>query len=313
MIKKIERAIKDRNYRIRVLASKGFYKFLSDEKYLKMVFKSFFGYELDLDNPKTYCEKLQWLKLYDRNPKYTTMVDKYEVKKYVADLIGEDHVIPLLSGGVFDNYEEIDFDKLPDQFILKCTHDSGGFSVCKNKKDFDIVGEKKRFKKMLKHNCFQDAREWPYKNVKPRIIAEKYIDSLGNPDSLEYKVTCFDGKVGFVTICQGPAHVELWKRSNDHFTPDFQWMPWWAYYEHAKVRPKKPEQWDEIIKLAEKLSEGIPEVRVDFYVIDGKVYFGEFTFYTWSGLMHFQPKEWDRKLGDMITLPPKTGEKVENE
>lgn len=146
------------------------------------------------------------------------MVDKYEVKKYVSDLVGEERVIPLLS--VYDSYDEINFDKLPDQFILKCTHNSGGFAVCKNKADFDITAEQRNFDKMLNENYYWKTREWPYKNVKPRIIAEKYIDSLGNPDSIECKATCFDGKVGFITICQGPAHVKFWKRTNNHFTPE---------------------------------------------------------------------------------------------
>ncbi|MCM1325846.1 MAG: glycosyl transferase [Bacteroidales bacterium] len=300
---KLLKAVTDKDFRQEVLESRGFWNHLSDEEYLRLKFKNFFGYELDLDNPKTYCEKIQWLKLYNRNPKYTMMVDKYEVKKYVSDLIGAEHVIPLVGAGIYNSYDEIDFAQLPDQFVLKCTHNSGGFAVCKNKADFNIKAEKKNFDKMLKTNYFLNGREWPYKNVKPRILAEKYIDTLGNPDSVEYKVTCFDGKVGFITICQGPAHVEFWKRSNDHFTPDFEWLPWWVNYEHAKVRPEKPEQWDEMVKLAEKLSKDIPVVRVDFYVIDGKIYFGEFTFFTWSGFMHFQPEEWDRKLGDMIKLP----------
>lgn len=307
IIKKLCRAVSDKSYRRDILASRGFYNHLSDEKYLKMRAHDLLGYDLNLEDPKTYCEKLQWLKLYNRNPRYTTMVDKYEVKRYVSDLVGDEHVIPLL--GVYDSYDEIDFDKLPDQFILKCTHNSGGFAVCKNKADFDITAEKKKFDKMLKENYYWKTREWPYKNVRPRIIAEKYIDSLGNPDSIEYKVTCFDGKVGFITICQGPAHVEFWKRTNDHFTPEFEWLPWWVNYEHAKVRPEKPEQWDKLIELAEKLSKGMPVIRVDFYVIDGEVYFGEFTFYTWGGFMHFHPKEWDRKLGDMIKLPEKYTEK----
>lgn len=283
--------------------------FVPDKLYLKILYRKRMGRKLDLKHPKTCCEKLQWLKLYNRNPQYTKMVDKYEVKKYVSQLIGKEHVIPLL--GVWDSFEEIDFDQLPNQFVLKVTHNSGGFAVCKDKNSFDREEAKKLLGDMLKKNYFWGGREWPYKNVKPRIIAEEYVPSLGNADSIEYKITCFDGKVGFVTICTGPAHQDLEKRMNDHFDTEFHHMPWWSYYKNAKKRPEKPEQWEELIALAEKLSAGIPYVRVDFYIIDGKVYFGEYTFYTWSGFIDFQPKEWDRKLGDMINLPGHSATKTE--
>ena len=302
-IKAVRKIMTDKVFRMDLLSDRGFYRDMSDEEYLKKRFKAFKGYELDLVHPKTYCEKLQWLKLYDRKPEYVTMVDKYAVKEYVSSRVGEEHVIPLL--GVWDSFDEINFDKLPNQFVLKVTHNSGGSAVCKDKNTFDKDSAKENLQKWLGRNYFWGGREWPYKHVKPRIIAEEYIPSLGNPDSIEYKSTCFGGKVGFITICIGPAHVELWKRTNDSYTTDFQHMPWWAYYKNAKVEPEKPEQWEELIELSEKLSAGIPEVRVDFYIINGKVYFGEFTFYTWSGFLHFQPDEWDRKLGDMIVLPEK--------
>lgn len=304
-IKTLIKCISDSQTRFAALTARGFYNNLSDEEYLRRKFKLFFNRELDLDNPKTFCEKLQWLKLYDRKPVYTQMVDKYAVKEYVSKQIGDEYVIPLL--GVWDSFDEIDFDILPEQFILKATHNSGGFIVCKNKKTFDYRSAGKMFKKCLQKNYFfEGGREWPYKDVPPRIIAEKYIDTLGKPDSVEYKLTCFDGKVGFVTVCRGIAHTDFEKRSNDSFDVDFNHMPWYAYYQNAKVDIQKPEQWEEMIRLAEILSKDIPEVRIDFYLIDGKVYFGEITFYTWSGFIEFTPPEWDRILGDMITLPQKS-------
>ena len=155
----------------------------------------------------------------------------------------------------------------------------------------------------MSRNYYKNGREWVYKDIKPCILAEKYIDSLGKLNSVEYKLSCFGGKVGFVTVCQGIAHSDFSLRKNDHFDVDFNHMPWYAYYENAAVRPSKPKQWDEMIEVAEKLAEGIPYVRVDLYVIDGKVFFGEMTFYTWSGFIEFTPKEWDIKLGKMIQLP----------
>ncbi len=188
---KIRRFVTEPQARFSYLSSKGFYKNMPDEAYLRKAFKLRMGYELDLDAPKTFCEKLQWLKLYDRRPEYSTMVDKYEVKKYVAERIGEKYVIPLL--GVWDRFEDIDFDALPDQFVLKCTHDSGGFVVCRDKSVFDKSDARKRLNKHLQTDYYLHGREWPYKNVKRRIIAEKYIDSLGKPESVEYKLTCFGG------------------------------------------------------------------------------------------------------------------------
>lgn len=276
---------------------------MDDIAYIKKKYKQMVGHECDLENPQALTEKIQWLKLYNHNPSYTKMADKYEAKKYVAGLIGEEHIIPTY--GVWDSFDEIDFDSLPDQFILKCTHNSGGFVICKDKNTFDKKAAKKRLTDCLNHNYFYSGREWVYKNIKPRIIAEKYIDSLGKPDSVEYKTTCFNGKVGFVTICTGIAHSDFELRTNDHYDVDFHHMPWYVNYKNADVPPKKPEQWDELIAICEKLSKDIPYVRVDTYIIDGQIYFGEMTFYTWSGFMKFNPPEWDLKLGEMLVLPDK--------
>lgn len=279
----------------------------NDEIFIKAYFQMFMGYPIDLENPKTLCEKLQWLKLYDRRPEYSGMVDKYEVKKYVADLIGKEHVIP--SYGVWDSFDEIDFEHLPEQFMLKCTHDSGTFCIVKSKGLFDKDAAKKKFDDALKKNYFYSGyREWPYRDVKPRIIAEKYIDCLGKPDSIEYKMTCSYGKVCFVTICTGIAHDEFEKRTNDSFDVNFVHMPWYVNYKNSKKKLKKPKEWNELIRFSEKLSQNIPYVRVDCYVVDGQIYFGELTFYTWAGFMHFTPTEWDSKLGNIIELPERIKE-----
>lgn len=291
-------------YRMQMLSMYGFFDNLSDEEWLKKAYKRYKKKELDLDNPETFCEKVQWLKLYDRNPAYIKMVDKYEAKKFAESILGEGHVIP--SYGVWDNFDDIDFDKLPDQFVLKCTHDSGGFVICTDKSKFNIKKAKKKLNARLKRNFYKNGRQWVYKDIKPRILAEKYIPTLGKKDSVEYKLTCFDGKVGNITICQGIAHSAYSDRTNDNYDRDFNYLPWYAFYKNTHPI-EKPKEMDEIIRIAEALSQGIPQVRVDTYIIDGTIYFGEMTFYTWNGFITFTPDEWDKKLGDMIHLPAKRG------
>ena len=274
---------------------------IPDEIYLKGIYFVKLHKKLHLDPPVTFNEKLQWLKLHDRNPRYTSMVDKYEVKRIVGDLIGNEHIIPTI--GVWDRFEDIDFDELPDKFVLKCTHDSGSVYICRDKKSMNKKKAAKRFKAALKRNYYWGGREWPYKNVPRRIIAEPYITSLGNHDSKEYKITCFNGKLGFSTICTGIAHSKLSARKNDHYDKDFNTLPFWSFYEHSENPVKeKPIELDQIIGFAERISKGIPYLRVDFYVAGEAIYFGETTFYTWSGFNKFVPKEWDEKLGDMINL-----------
>lgn len=278
-------------------------KCIDDVFFLKALFHAMMGYELNLDNPATLSEKLQWLKLYDRNPLYTTMVDKYEAKKYVGEVIGKQYVTPAL--GVWDKLEDIDYDKLPNKFVLKLTHDSGSMVVVKNKAELNRNEVEKKLSERLGMNYFYFSREWPYKNVKPRIIAEPYIDSLGKPDSIEYKVTCFNGKVGFVTICKGIAHDSYDVRTNDSYTVNFEHMPWYAFYKNSLDEIKKPECWEKILNLSEKLAVDIPYVRIDWYLHDGNLYFGEATFYTWGGFIEFTPPEWDLKLGECLRLPDK--------
>lgn len=292
--------IRDPAARFYFLAAHGFYHSMSDEEYIRKLWSLKMKTELDLSDPKTLCEKLQWLKIHDHNPEYTRLADKYEVKRIVGEKIGEEHVIPLL--GVWDDFDSIDIDALPDSFVLKTTHDSGGLLVCRDKSRFDRESARRHFKKALKRNFYWSGREWPYKNIKPRIIAEKFIPTLGNPDSFEYKLTCMNGKVVFSTVCRGIAHSDLSLRTNDHFDRNNEPMPWYAYYKHSKEPVSLPPQIDEMISCAETLGAGIPYVRVDFYIVDGTVYFGEMTFYTWGGFMEIVPEGWDLKLGDMLDL-----------
>ena len=284
------------------LASRGWFDNMPDEKYLRRVYRYTMGVEPDFEHPKNFNEKLNWMKLYDRNPLYTKLVDKYAVKSYVAERIGQEHVIPLV-GGPWASPEEIDFDALPDQFVLKCTHDSGSIVVCRDKQSFDREAAKAKMAAKLRQNFFLKNREWAYKDVPRRIIAEKYIPTLGNPDSLEYKLTCFDGQVKIITVCRGVPHASFDARTNDNYDRDGNHLPWYAFYKNAAVEPGLPPQIGQIVEYAEKLTAGIPQVRCDFYLIDGQVYFGEFTFYTWSGLVVFEPPEWNDIMGSWIHLP----------
>lgn len=273
-------------------------KRIDDAKYLKFIYFFCFWKKLNLSNPQTYSEKLQWIKLYDRRDIYTTMVDKYEAKNYAKNIIGEEHIIPTL--GVWDSFDEIDFNKLPDQFVLKCTHDSGGLIICKDKKNLDKDAAKKKINKCLKKNYYYLGREWPYKNVKPRIIAEPYMADK-NGELKDYKFFCFDGvpKLLFIASDRG---IDT---RFDFFDMNFKHLPFINGHANSDKAILKPEGFEKMQKLAKKLSEGYPELRVDFYNIDGKIYFGELTLFHFSGLVPFEPSEWDKKIGQWIKLPPK--------
>lgn len=273
--------------------------FINPEKFLKKKFQVRMGYPLDLENPKTYNEKLQWLKLHDRNPDYTTMVDKFAVKKYVADKIGEQYIIPTL--GVWDRFEDIDFDKLPNQFVLKCTHDSGGIAICKDKANFDFKAAKKKINKSLRTNYYYSGFEWPYKNVSPRIIAEKYMVDESGYELKDYKFFCFNGEVKALFIAT-ERQKEGTDVKFDFFDENFQHLPFKQGHENAKVTPKKPMCFEEMKTVAETLSKGLKEVRVDLYEVNGKLYFGEMTFFHHGGWTPFEPESWDVTFGEWIDL-----------
>lgn len=271
-----------------------------DKLYLKMLFRLRMGYKLNLDNPQTFSEKLQWLKLYNRKPEHTRMVDKYEAKRYVADIIGEEYIIPTF--GVWDSVDDIDFDALPNQFVLKCTHDSGGIVICKDKSSLDIKSAKQTLHKGLKRNFYSRNREWPYKNVTPRIIAEKYMVDESGYELKDYKFFCFDGepKAMFIATDRGVEGVET---KFDFFDMDFNHLPFTNGHPNATKPISKPIGFEEMKRLAGILSQGHPHVRIDFYDIYGKIYFGEITFFHWSGTKPFNPINWDYKFGDWIKLP----------
>ena len=279
-----------------------FTRLLPDKLYLSLRFKSRFGRYPNFRDPKTFSEKIQWLKLYDRKPQYTTMVDKYEVKKYVADLIGEQYIIPTL--GVWNDFNKINFDALPNQFVLKCTHDSGGLVICRDKTKLDIEKARKKINECLKRNFYYTGREWPYKNVKPRIIAEQYMEDSDTEELRDYKFFCFDGVVRAMFIAS-ERQSENDETKFDFFDENFNHLPFTNGHPNADVPPSKPACFDQMKQLASQLSKGIPHLRVDFYEVDGKIYFGELTFSHWSGLMPFKPEEWDYKFGSWIKLPRK--------
>lgn len=275
-----------------------FLKGISDEKYIKMLWNSKMSYPLNLNNPKTFNEKMQWLKLNDRKDIYTSMADKYEVKKLVSDLIGEEYVIPTI--GIWDRFEDIDFDSLPAQFVLKCTHDSGGLFICRDKTKFDIEVARKKIKRSLSQNYYLSSREWPYKNIKPRVLAEAYMQDGDNPVLNVYKIFNFNGKPKIIQAIQGD---KTRNETIDYFDTEWRILDLKQNYNNSETPLPKPIQLSKMLQLAEKLSGGgYPFVRTDFYEVEGRVYFSEYTFYSDSGFAEFEPKNWDSVLGDMISL-----------
>lgn len=273
-------------------------RILPDKTYLQLRYFLTFRKPLNLKNPKTFNEKLQWLKLYDRKPEYTRMVDKHAVKAYIAETIGGQYVVPTL--GVWNSFDEIDFDVLPAKFVLKCTHDSGGLVICKDKESLDKAAAKRILEASLRNNYYWDYREWPYKAVPPRIIAEQLLDAGDGQIPNDYKVLCFQGEAKLIKLHQG--------RFEDH-TLDYYDRDW-NRLSGGKVRNKnaeftapRPQCLEEMLRLSELLAKDIPHVRVDWYWVDQKLYFGELTFYDGSGLSPFQNVQDDERLGSWIELP----------
>lgn len=305
LIKKIIRYLSDSGYRFNINAGLGIYNKMDDEAFLKNIFKIGFGKELNLDNPQTFNEKLQWLKLYDRKPEYTMMVDKFQARNYIADKIGEEYLIPCL--GVWDDPDDIDFDKLPNQFVLKCNHNSGlGMCICKDKSKLNIAKVRRELRKGLKQDYYLTGREWAYKDVPRKIICEKYMSDENEGSSLiDYKFMCFNGKVKCSFVCSGRFSSEGLRVT--FFDRDWNVMPFERHYHSVKEGLPKPHNYEKMVEIAEKLSKGIPFVRIDFYEVKSKIYFGEFTFYPGSGMEEFNPEEWDKILGSWIDLPKKKG------
>ena len=299
MVKRIFDAITKPQIRIGYLIKCGVTDKIGDEKFLKKVFRLRMGYDLNLTNPQTFNEKLQWLKLYDRNPEYTIMVDKYKVRYYIEKLLGKEYLIPLL--GVWNTAEEIDFTNLPDKFVLKCNHNSGlGMCICTNKSELNIKKVKKELKKGLRENYYLSGREWPYKNVERKIIAETYLCD----DLWDYKFFCFNGQVDSVMVCIGRQ-----TGNTKFYFFDREWRLK-RYNIRGKNAPAdftlpKPRQIDRMFNVAETLSKGIPFVRIDLYCVQDKIYFGEMTFFPDSGFDTNLLEETDRYWGKKLILPTK--------
>ena len=283
------------------LCEKKLLNWMPDTAFLKLRYWTFFGEKLNLKNPKTFNEKLQWLKLYDRDPKYVEFVDKQAVKAYIAEKIGEQYVIPTL--GTWRSVDEIDIDALPEQFVLKCNHDSGSVVVCRDKATFDWEAAKQKLQKKLTGNLFWFGREWPYKNVKPCIMAEAYMEDENQKQGLtDYKFYCFNGEPKFLYVSMGlenHATASISFLNMDWTMAPFRRMD----FAPLDTCPEKPKNYEQMVQFAKKLSKGIPFLRVDMYEIGGKLYFSELTFHPSSGFTPFVPKEWDEAIGSWLELP----------
>lgn len=280
------------------------YLIKDDEKYLRMKWSLNMDYPLNLEHPTTFSEKLQWLKLHDHNPLYTTLVDKVAVKEYVSEILGPEFIIPTL--GVWDNPKDIDWDSLPDQFVMKCTNDSNSVIICKDKSRIDKEAVVKKYQRALKHNYFYKGREWPYKNVPRRIIAEKYIEPRPDINDLpDYKFFCFNGEPKYCQVISGRGK----KMCIDFFDKDWNHQPFHEphNYPFAKNEPERPKYLNKMWLAATKLSKDKAFSRIDFYEVGENVYFGEVTFFPTGGLGGFAPQEYDKIFGQLISLPGQKG------
>lgn len=281
------------------LSARGLLNWMPDQAYLSALWLAYFHKKIDWKNPKSFNEKIQWLKVYDRNPLYPTLVDKFAMREYIKNTVGEAYLIPLV-GGPWNNFDEIDFSLLPERFVLKSTHDSGGVVICRGKDRFDQKAAREKIEKSLKRNYYWGGREWSYRDIRPRIIAEAYMENTSGDELADYKFMMFGGEFRSVFVCSNRfADGEL---NVTFFDPDWNRMPFERHYHADPHELPKPTCYDVMIRVAERLSEGLPFVRVDLYEINGRVYCGELTLYPGSGLETFQPEEWDAKIGEWIDL-----------
>jgi len=303
-LSKIIRYIKDPVFRFTVNHYRGLTAGMPDEKFVKLQYQAAAGLKLNLDDPKGFNEKLQWLKLHDRRPVYTTMADKIDAKKFAGDIIGSDYIVPLL--GVWDDPADIDFDALPDQFVLKCNHNSGlGMYICSDKSTLNRDEVIKNLRLGLKQDYYLACREWPYKSIKRRVFAEAYLNDGEHSNGLiDYKFYCFNGEPKFFYL--GYANFTDGEKADlvSFFEMDFTQPPFYRTdHEPYPFKAEKPACFDEMVEAARKLSSGIPFVRVDMFLVGEKAYFAECTFFPGGGYGIFQPPEWERRLGDLINLP----------
>lgn len=269
----------------------------SDRLFLKVYYRLAMGESLDLENPKSFTQKLQWLKLHNTNPLYSKMVDKYQVREIIKKKIGKKYLIPLL--GVWDRIEDIDFKCLPDQFVLKTTHDSGNIIVCKDKSTFDKQKAALQLSKALKYNYFYKSREFPYKNAIPRIIAEKYMFDESQAELIDYKFFCFHGQPKILLVVTNRGDNKRFSFFDMNFSP----LPIETGVESAEIEINRPDNFNKMVEIAKQLSKDIIHVRIDLYNIEGKILFGEYTFHHGGGVDRFSSDKWNIKVGEMIYLP----------
>lgn len=280
-----------------IMRAPGIRYLISSKFYIKCSYKWRTGEKLNLSNPKSFNEKIQWLKLYDRNPMYTILADKYHVREYVSKTIGDQYLIPLI--GVYDNVDDIPWDKLPTKFVLKCNHASGTNIICKDKSKLNIRDSTKKLKKWMKMNYYWRGREWAYKNIKAKIICEKYMVDESGVELKDYKIFCFHGEPKLIQVDYNRFvnhKRNLYDTSWNYIDASIE------YPNDSTVHIKKPDKLEEMLELARRLSAGFPHVRVDFYSIAGKIYFGEMTFYPESGYGKFNPKELEFQMGTWMSI-----------
>lgn len=296
MNKRIKEILKNPLQLFFTLGHWGGLKWMKDETFVKIGYRIRMKKKLNLENPKTYNEKLQWMKLYNHNPEYTIMADKYEVRKLIEKRIGKEYLFPLL--GVWESFDQIDFNSLPNQFVLKCTHDSGGLIICKDKSNLNLKTARKKLSRCLKRNYYGSGREWQYKNIIPRIIAEQYMVDESGEQLKDYKFFCFNGEVKAMFV----ASDRTTETKFDFYDKDFNLMNVKQHYENSTKPIEKPQNYEEMLCVAEKLSKGYPHVRVDLYNINGKIYFGEYTFFHFTGMERFEPDSYDELFGSWLDL-----------
>ena len=272
---------------------------LPDSIYLKCFYRTLIGEKLNLKTPKSFNEKLQWLKIYDRKLVYSRMVDKYYAKEYVTKKIGKEYIIETY--GMWDQFEDINFQSLPNSFVLKCTHDSAGLVICHNKSEFNLEEARKKITKCCSRNFFYSGREWPYKNIKPRIIAEAYMEDSVLHELRDYKFFTFNGVPKIMHIVSNRQNVNE-ETYGDFFDMDFSHLDLTMGHPNAPICPIKPQNFEKMKEFAQILAEGTVHLRVDFYEVDGHLYFGELTFYQDSGFADIKPEEWNDILGDWIDI-----------
>ena len=292
-----KRFITDPQIRFGYLTRLGLFDSWTDEKFLDKKYHIVTGKRLNLEHPSSFNEKLQWLKIHDRKPVYTKMVDKYAVKDYVAERIGKEYIIPTL--GVWDVFDDIDFGSLPDQFVLKCTHDSGGIYICEDKGKINLHDARRIINSSLKRNYYYEGREWPYKDVPPRIIAEKYLVDESGCELKDYKIFCFNGEPKLIQVDFGRFDVH----KRNLYTTNWKYIDASIKYPNdPAAQIPRPERLERMLEIAGKLSKKMPYIRVDMYSIREKIYFSELTLYHGSGMERFTPEEFEYQMGDWMEL-----------